>query len=93
LSATVSLLARTLIAAFLVNIPVEAFLNTLWIAMIYNEAYSFYFVTRFIKSLAMIPVDVIIFGAIWRSIGKYIESAVIPKVAPVKNRNIKHNEI
>ena len=81
MSTTRSLLIRTALGAFCVTIPIEAFLNTLWVAMLYNEAYMFYLGTRLVKSLIMLPAHVVLFGAIWRPLGKYIETAVMPKVA------------
>ena len=80
-----SLLIRTFLAAFCVTILIDAFLNTCWVAILYEKAYTFYFGTRFIKSLAMLPVHVAVFGAIWRSLGKYIESVVLPKITNKAN--------
>jgi len=80
LSSMDSLIIRTALAAFCVTILVDALLNTFWVALLYEKAYTFYLGTRFIKSLAMLPVHVAVFGALWRSIGKYIESAVFPKI-------------
>ena len=85
LSTTRSLLFRTSLAAFTVTFPIEAFLNTLWVAMLYNEAYSFYLGARLIKSAIMLPLHVLAFAAIWRPLRKYIESAVMPKLSPAKN--------
>ena len=85
LSTTRSLLVRTSLAAFTVTFPIEAFLNTLWVAMLYNEAYSFYLGARLIKSAIMLPLHVLAFAAIWRPLRKYIESAVMPKLSPAKN--------
>ena len=82
LSTARSLLIRTSVAAFCVTILIEALLNTLWVAMLYNEAYTFYLGSRFIKSLIMLPVHVVLFGLIWRPLGKYVESAVLPKISP-----------
>jgi ECF transporter S component (folate family) len=85
LSTTRSLLVRASLAAFTVTFPIEAFLNTLWVAMLYNEAYSFYLGARLIKSAIMLPLHVLAFAAIWRPLRKYIESAVMPKLSPAKN--------
>ena len=76
-----SLLIRTFFAAFCVTILIDALLNTYWVAILYEKAYTFYFGTRLIKSLAMLPIHVVVFGAIWRSLGKYIESSVLPKIS------------
>jgi ECF transporter S component (folate family) len=81
ISTTRSLLIRTTLGAFCVTILIEAFLNTLWVAMLYNKAYMFYLGSRLVKSLIMLPAHVALFGAIWRPLGKYIETAVMPKVA------------
>jgi hypothetical protein len=75
------MIIRVTLGAFCVTILIEAFLNTLWVAMLYNETYIFYLGTRIIKSLIMLPVHVAVFGAIWRPLGKYINSAVAPKLA------------
>jgi ECF transporter S component (folate family) len=78
LSDTKLMLIRTALGAFCVTILIEATLNSLWVSILYNKAYLFYFGTRLIKSIAMLPVHVAVFGAIWRPLGKYIESAVTP---------------
>ena len=81
LSSTRSLIVRTFIASFCINILIDALLNTLWISILYERAYMFYFGTRMIKSVAMLPVHVVVFGIIWRSLGKYIGTSVSPKIA------------
>jgi len=80
LSSASSLAVRTFLAAFCVTIIFDAFLNTLWISIVYERAYIVYFTTRFIKSLAMLPIIVIVFGIIWRTLGKFIERNVYPKL-------------
>ncbi|MCL2057904.1 MAG: folate family ECF transporter S component [Oscillospiraceae bacterium] len=81
LSTKRSLVIRTFFAAFCVTMLIDAHMNTLWVSILYNKAYVFYYGTRLVKSLAMLPVHVAVFGAIWASLGKYIESAVAPKIA------------
>ena len=80
ISKTRPLLIRTLLAAFCVTILINACLNTLWVAILYNRAYAFYFGARFIKALIMLPVQVVVNGAAWRSLGGYIEKSVFPKL-------------
>ena len=81
LSTLNSLLVRTAFAAFIVTLPVEALLNTLWVSILYKRAFMFYFGTRLIKALIMFPVHIAAIGVIWRTLGKYIESFVFPKIA------------
>jgi ECF transporter S component (folate family) len=83
LSSARPLLIRTSLAAFCVTILIDAILGTCWVAILYENAYSFYFGSRLIKSLIMLPVHVVVFSAIWRSIGKYIELFVFPKIVKV----------
>ena len=80
LSTNRSLLIRTTIAAFCVTILIDAFLSTWWVAILYEMPYSVYFTTRFIRSLALLPIHVVVFGAIWRSLGKYIENTIMKKI-------------
>jgi len=80
LSTNRSLLIRTSIAAFCVTILIDAFLSTWWVAILYEMPYSVYFTTRFIRSLALLPIHVVVFGAIWRSLGKYIENTIMKKI-------------
>ena len=75
-----ALLLRTLLAAFCVTILIDALLNTFWVSILFHKAYIYYFGTRFLKSLAMLPVHVAVFGVLWRSLGKYVESVVFPKI-------------
>jgi len=80
------LIIRTSMAAFCVTLIIEQCLNTLWVSLLpeMNEAYIYYFMARLPKSLVMLPVHVILIVAIWRPIGKYIESSVIPKISPAR---------
>ena len=80
LSSTGSLVVRTFLAAFCVTIIIDAFMNTLWVSILYKKAYTVYFATRLIKSTAMLPVHVVVFGIIWRTLGKFIERNVYPKL-------------
>ena len=86
LSNTKILIIRTFMAAFCVTILIEQCLNTYWITLLpeMNEAYDYYFAVRLPKSLVMLPLHVVLVAAIWRSIGKYIESTVIPKIASAR---------
>ena len=81
---TRGVLIRAALAAFCVTIPIEALLNTLWYAMLYKEAYTIHLGTRLIKSFIMLPLHVLMFGAVWRPLGPYIERAVIPKITRKK---------
>jgi ECF transporter S component (folate family) len=80
LSSRYALLIRTLLAAFCVTMLVDALLGTYWVSILYGQPFIFHFPARLIKSSIMLPVHVVVFGAIWKSLGKYIESAVYPKM-------------
>ena len=80
LSSAGQLIARTFLAAFCVTILIDAFLNTLWVSILYKNAYTAYFATRLVKSAAMLPLHVIVFSIIWRILGKFIVVNVYPKI-------------
>ena len=75
-----ALLLRAACASFCVTVIVNALLNSLWISIIADKAYMFYFVDRLIKNLVMLPVNVVMFSVVWRALGKHIKSEVIPKI-------------
>ena len=79
-SSTRSVIVRTLLAAFCVTILINALLNTLWVAILYDRAYMFYFGSRLVKSLIMLPIQVAVNGFMLRSLGRYIESSVLTKI-------------
>jgi len=83
LSTTGSLLIRVSLAAFCVNILINALLNTLWIAILLDKAYMFFFIERMIKSLILMPINIAVIGAIWKSLGKFIASSVCPKISAI----------
>ncbi|MDR3121326.1 MAG: folate family ECF transporter S component [Clostridiales bacterium] len=76
-----SMVLRALFASICVNILIHALLNTYWISTIYQKTYTVYFATRIVSATIMIPVQTIVITLLWRYLGKYIESAVIPKIA------------
>ena len=83
LSTTGSLLIRVSLAAFCVNILINALLNTLWIAILLDKAYTFFLIERMIKSLILLPINIAVISAIWKSLGKYIMSSVCPKISAI----------
>jgi ECF transporter S component (folate family) len=80
LSTTRGLITRTSVAAVCVTMLINTLLNTLWISILYNTSYIILLPNRFITNIIMLPVHIVVFGAIWRSLGKYIESTVSPKI-------------
>lgn len=48
---------RVLAAEFLIKLIVNCFLNTLWLSMLYGEAFSVLLPVRVMKNAVMLPID------------------------------------
>jgi len=79
------LIIRTLLAAFCVTMIVDALIGTLWVSILFNMPYAYYFIPRFIKSAIMLPVHATVIVLIWKPLGKFIESTICVKL----ERNLK----
>ncbi len=56
----VRFLVRCVIAMTLVNCVVNALLGTYWVSMLYGKGFDFYFVSRLVKNLVQLPVNIIL---------------------------------
>ncbi|MBQ7793273.1 MAG: folate family ECF transporter S component [Clostridia bacterium] len=50
---------RSLISTIIIILLVNVVLNTLWLAILYQKAFVFYLVSRFVKNIIVFPVQVI----------------------------------
>ena len=53
-------LVRCVIAMTIVNCLVNGLLGTCWVSMLYGKGFNFYFVSRMIKNLVQLPVNIIL---------------------------------
>jgi ECF transporter S component (folate family) len=56
----VRFLVRCVIAMTIVNCLVNGLLGTYWVSMLYGKGFNFYFVSRMIKNLVQLPVNIIL---------------------------------
>ena len=71
---------RIFLAALTVNLCIDVGLTTYWLSNLYKEAYRVIVIQRAIVCTIMIPVQTFTIYYVWRYLGKYIESNIMPKV-------------
>ncbi len=67
---------RIALAVLTVSLFVDLGLNTLWLSILYDEAWTVFFVSRLIKTAAMAPVQILLIRLMWKYIGQRVESFV-----------------
>lgn len=68
---------RVIIAVLLVNIIVNMGMNTLWTSITSGKAFQVIFLTRFIKQVVLMPINIIIFLFIERALRTPFEKYVL----------------
>ncbi|MCL2146206.1 MAG: folate family ECF transporter S component [Synergistaceae bacterium] len=74
---------RVLLSVLTVNILIEIGLKTYWLSQLYGEAYLIILAPRAAVALIMIPVQTGAIYNVWRYVGSFIESNVLPKLGLV----------
>ncbi|MDQ0202778.1 folate family ECF transporter S component [Pectinatus haikarae] len=50
---------------------VDLFFNTLWLSMLYHKAAMTFLLSRFIKGLIFLPINIIFFSVVYKAVQKY----------------------
>lgn len=66
-------LLRIILAVLCVSLFVDLGLNTIWLSILYNKAWTGFFVSRLIKTAIMLPVQVVFIHLLWRYVGRQAE--------------------
>jgi ECF transporter S component (folate family) len=66
-------LLRIILAVLCVSIVVDLGFNTLWLQILYNKAWTTFFVSRAIKTAVMAPVQVALIHLLWRYTGERVQ--------------------
>jgi len=65
---------RTFISSALTTIICDLFLNTIWLHLLYGNAYALMLVPRLIKAGLMIPISMFLILASWKATGSFLRS-------------------
>lgn len=66
-------LLRICLAVLAVSVIVDLGLNTLWLSILYDKAWTAFFISRLVKTAVMLPVQVIFIHLLWRYVGQQVE--------------------
>ena len=72
---------RVFLSVLTVNLCIDIGLTTYWLSTMYKEAYRVIFLQRAMLSLIMIPVQTCAIHYVWRYLGGFIESNILPKIS------------
>jgi ECF transporter S component (folate family) len=67
---------RVIVCCVCAVFVVDAFLNTIWLSMLYSKAISLIVVSRLIKAAVMLPIEVALIYAFYRIAGKRMQAAL-----------------
>lgn len=70
-------LLRITLAVLCVSVFVDLGLNTIWLSILYDKAWTVFFISRLIKTAIMLPVQVIFIHLVWRYVGKRVEGQIM----------------
>ncbi|WP_207706383.1 folate family ECF transporter S component [Clostridium amazonitimonense] len=69
-------ITRFIISSLLISVIVNIFLNTVWLAVLFNKAFILITQPRIIKALIMLPIEIITLSLVWKYIGSQLENKV-----------------
>lgn len=62
-----------ILASLTITLFIHLGLNTLWIAMMTGKAYIFLLLTRFLKEIIILPIQIVLIYFTWEYVGKNIQ--------------------
>ncbi|WP_198023199.1 folate family ECF transporter S component [Clostridium algidicarnis] len=69
-------ITRFIVSSVLITLIVHIFLNTLWLAILFDKAFILITQTRILKALIMLPIEVITLSLTWKYLGTKIEKEI-----------------
>lgn len=67
---------RFVVASSIIAVLIHIILNTIWLVIMYDKGFLALVGTRIIKTLIMIPIEVILLKLSWRYIGERLEKLI-----------------
>ena len=67
---------RFVVASSIIAVLIHIILNTIWLVIMYDKGFLALAGTRIIKTLIMIPIEVILLKLSWRYIGERLEKLI-----------------
>ena len=66
-------LLRVILAVLTVSVAVDLGFNTIWLSILYDKAWTAFFISRLVKTAIMFPVQVVFIHLLWRYVGRRVE--------------------
>lgn len=66
-------LKRICIVFIFLFCSVDMLLNTFWLSLLYHKAATAFLLSRFIKNIIFLPINIIVFSVVYKTIQKYLQ--------------------